>query len=140
MEIPDKEEQPYRYVEERLREAKRALWISEEERKPLYKLATYIFRIGRTVDNEEIENTHFYLIDTFDIIYDLVMEGKTKESSPLIEEILKDSEEILRYVYRIGVLLEKVAEKTNQLDAKENSIDIFRSITEKMKNQGNQKD
>jgi len=135
MEIPDKEEEPYRYLELRLKEAKKAIWVSEEEKKPLYKFAHYISHIGRTVDCEEIENTHFYLIDTFDIIYNLIMEGKYKENNTLANEIIANSEEILGHVDSISTLLEKVIDKTKKLNAKGDSLDVLRIINEGIKNQ-----
>jgi hypothetical protein len=128
MEIPDKEDQPYEYVSMRLKELKGARWISEEERKPAYALAHDIFCVGREVESSYIEEAHKHLIDTLDIVLGLILEGKAKNNSSLIYEIIEDSGKILERVDEISCLLEEVINKTKSLEAKAVSEDIINDI------------
>jgi hypothetical protein len=118
MEIPDREDDPFGYANMKLEEVKKASWVLEEEKMPVYSIVHDIFCIGREVENNYIEETHRYLVDALDIICSLVLEGNSKKEIGLINEIIGYSKKILQRINEVSDLLELVVDKTKSLEAK----------------------
>jgi hypothetical protein len=128
MEYPDKDDEPYEYAKERLKEIQR-LNISPELRNLADRIGRQFFGIGKEVESFYIEESYQYVLDALDVVCEVILKNKNKENKiPIIKELTYDSEKVFEKIEEIEVLLEKIVANTKTLEAKVVSEEIISQI------------
>jgi hypothetical protein len=134
MEYPDKEEEPYRYAEEKLKEVQRSTDISKEERELIYRIGRGFFCVSREVENFYIEESYIYLLDTLEVVCNLILKKRNNQNKiPIIKELADDSEKVFEKVEEVGKLIGRIIKNTKSLESKIVSDDIINQM--KIRNQ-----
>lgn len=129
MGYPDKEEDPYEYVERRFDEIEDA-GIPEKEREFAYRIGEQISLIGRKLEGNDIEEAHQYVLRTLDVVCDLILKRKDiTDKISSINALIGYSEGVLQRIDELESLLEAIKEETNKLEA----IVISEDVMDQMK-------
>lgn len=111
----DEEEDVYQHAGNIVEEVRESAKIPEKEKNIIYRLGTNIFRIGREMEAYEMSDLKEYLVQTLDVVYDLIKKGD-KESIKKMREISHHSEKIFRYIDKIEILIEKISKNAETLE------------------------
>lgn len=111
----NEEDDAYKHTGEILNEIRESEDISDGEKEIAYSLGTNIFRIGREMEAYEMSDLKEYLVQAFDVIYDLLKRGD-KKNIPAMKEIAKYSEEMFGHIDKIEELIEKISKNAQKLE------------------------
>ena len=128
-EIEDKKDDIYKDTTEKIEEIQRLDLTPEEEKELAYKIGSAVLDVGNEMKIYNFEDAPLFIHDAFIRIYTMIQSGRNNEYEiPIIKELAKDSERILRYLRLVEVLVQKV--DTNVLNLEKR---VKREDTERKK-------
>jgi len=137
MDLPDKDEQPLRYTKIMLKEMRKSTSISGYDKALLNDLGKHVFLIHTNINGSSsnllkrpcyLEESHMYVLDAFDMVYNLVLKSKDKDKSETIKKMLCYSEEIFQKIGELKISLESLFKETADLEAKIVSEEIVEEM------------
>jgi len=128
MEIPDKEDDPYNYAEMKLNKIRKSKFISKQNKELLNQFGSYVFCVGREIDNCYIQDLHKYILDSFDLMCDLITYSERDSKTSLIHQFNACCENILQNIENIQVVLEAMGEGNKILEVRVLSESINKTM------------
>lgn len=122
MEYPDKEEDPYRYIEARLEEIERTEGILNSEKDFAYRIGEELHE----VEDYNLEEVNPSMLRAFDVVCDLLLKRRdNRDKTPVLKIIAEYCEGIGERISDIDSLLQGLNDETNHLETKIISEEII---------------
>jgi hypothetical protein len=132
--------EPSEYVNRKLEEIQN-MEVSENEKELAYRIGTQIFDVDREIQEYPFQQAYAFLLDSFDIVYDMIQSGRNNEHEiQIIKDLAKDSEKIFSHLQQIKRLVERIDTNNQTLEKKLNKENterkkIIGEIIGEMRNQ-----
>ena len=139
--MPYIENEPNEDVNGKLEDIKNLDYVSEQEKELAFRIGTQIFDINRDGNEYPFDRAYAFILDAFDIVYDMLQSGRNnKNEIEIMKSLAKDSEKLFRYFQRTKTLIERIDTNAQVLEkriGKENTErkKIIENIIGEMRNQ-----
>ena len=117
--IGNEEDDIYKDTTEKIEKIQKLDWTPESEKELAYRIGSAVLDVGSEMDIYCFGDAPLFIHDALKIVHSMMENGrKNKYELPIIKDLAKDSERILRYFRLIEVVLQKIDTNTQTLEKK----------------------
>ena len=118
MTLSKKEEDPIGYIEDKIRRIKKNSKISQEDKDLLKVLSESLFLINKKLYEIVYEEPIGYGIESFDTLYDLILNKKSEINKKAFEEVVSSYQRLAEKLEETQIFLSLAEHSSNRLEAK----------------------